>query len=100
MVLAILISGSAFADDKPWAAGVPDKEQAAALAIYRDGNAEFEESRYAQALAKYREAIKHWDHPAIRFNMAVSRVNLDQPLDASEDLDAAIKYGAAPLGAE
>jgi hypothetical protein len=98
VVLAIAWCTSAFADDKPWAAGVPDKEQAAALAIYRDGNAEFEESRYAQALAKYREAIKHWDHPAIRFNMAVALINLEQPLEAAGHLEAAMKFGAAPLG--
>src|SRR5439155_9990662 len=43
-------------------------------------------------------AVKHWDHPAIRFNMAVALVNLDQPLEAYEDLEAAMKFGAAPLG--
>lgn len=86
--------------DKPWAQGVSEQEQAAALAIYREGNTEFEESRYAQALAKYREALKHWDHPAVRFNMAVALVNLDQPLEAYEHLTAALKYGDQPLGAE
>jgi hypothetical protein len=86
--------------DKPWAAGVAQAEQDRALAMYREGNGEFEESRYAQALTKYREAIKHWDHPAIRFNMAVSLINLDQPLEAYDNLTAALKFGAAPIGAE
>jgi len=98
MVLAIAMCTTAFADDKPWAAGVSDKEQAAALAIYREGNAEFEESRYAQALAKYREAIKHWDHPAIRFNMAVALINLEQPLEAAGHLEAAMKFGPTAIG--
>src|SRR5262249_45044475 len=88
------------ADDKPWAVGVPQAEQDSALAMYRDGNGEFEESRYAQAVTKYREAGKHWDHPAIRFNMAVSLINLDQPLEAYENLTAALKFGAAPIGNE
>ena len=57
---------------KPWAAGVPEPEQEIALAIYKEGNAEFEQARYQQALEKYREAIKHWEHPAIRFNMVVT----------------------------
>jgi hypothetical protein len=99
LVLA-LASRLAHADDKPWAAGVSDQEQAAALAMYREGNTEFEESRYKQALVKYEEAIKHWDHPAIRFNMAVALVNLDQPLEAYESLELAMKFGAAPLGAD
>ncbi len=101
LVVGVLSSVTARADpEKPWARGVSEQEQAAALAIYREGNAEFEEARYAQALAKYREAIKHWDHPAVRFNMAVSLVNLDQPLEAYESLTAALQYGDAPLGAE
>jgi hypothetical protein len=101
VVLVGVVSTSVHAEpDKPWAQGVSEQEQAAALAIYKAGNAEFEESRYAQALAKYREAIQHWDHPAVRFNMAVSLVNLDQPLEAYESLTAALRFGDAPLGAE
>jgi len=85
---------------KPWSANVSEAEQELALSIYRAGNAEFEESRYAQALAKYREAIRHWDHPAIRFNMVVCLINLDQPLEAFDDLELALAYGNAPLGGE
>jgi hypothetical protein len=84
---------------KPWAVGVSDEEQTRALAIYKQANAEFEEARYAQALAMYRDAIKHWDHPAIRFNMVVCLVNLDHALEALDDLESALKYGDAPLGA-
>jgi hypothetical protein len=84
---------------KPWAVGVSDAEQTRALEIYKQANAEFEEARYAQALAMYRDAIKHWDHPAIRFNMVVCLVNLDQPLEAFEDLEIALKYGAGPISA-
>lgn len=107
MAIAVVLGvGSAWADtakpsvDKPWAAGVPEAEQATALAMYREGNTEFQESRYAQALVKYRDALKHWDHPAIRFNMAVCLVNLDQPLEAYEHLIAALKYNDAPIGAD
>lgn len=88
----------AFADDKPWAAGVSKEAQDRALALYRDGNTEFGESRFAQALAKYREAITHWDHPSIRFNIAVSLVNLDQPLEAYDHLERSLKFGEAALG--
>ena len=88
----------ASAEPKPWAAGVSQDEQTLAFALFDQGNTEFLELRYAQALAKYREAIKHWDHPAIRFNIAVCLINLEQPLEAFDNLERALKYGAAPLG--
>jgi hypothetical protein len=101
VVIALVWVGTAWAEPaKPWAAGVPEAEQTTALAMYREGNTEFQESRYAQALVKYRDALKHWDHPAIRFNMAVCLVNLDQPLEAYEHLTAALKYNDAPIGAD
>lgn len=83
-----------------WAEGVPEAEQAIAREAYALGNAEFAESRFAQALTKYREAIKHWDHPAIRFNMAVCLINLGQLLEARDDLERSLAYGAAPLGGD
>jgi hypothetical protein len=107
--VAFFVTATARADDQnptspattaPWAAGVSDGEQATALALYKEGNAEFEQARYQQALDKYREAIKHWDHPAIRFNMVVCRVNLDQPREAFDDLELALKYGEPALGKE
>ena len=83
---------------RPWAQGVSETEQEMARALYLEGNAEFIESRFARALAKYREAIQHWDHPAIRFNMAVCLINLDQPVEAREALERSLSYGSTPLG--
>lgn len=83
---------------RPWADGVPEDEQTIALGFYGQGNAEFVESRFAQALAKYRRAIEHWDHPAIRFNMAVCLINLGQLVEARDALERGLAYGAAPLG--
>jgi hypothetical protein len=97
------VEPTAPADDdehRPWAAGVSKDEQVAALALYTSGNREFAESRFAQALAKYREAIRHWDHPAIRFNMAVCLINLDQPVEAMENLERSLVFGDGPLGSD
>jgi hypothetical protein len=77
---------------------VPASEQTIALQYYEEGNREFLESRFAQALAKYREAIAHWDHPAIRFNMAVCLINLGQLIEARESMDLGLAYGADALG--
>lgn len=78
---------------RPWASGVTEAEQAIALDLYVAGNREFTESRYAQALAKYKEALQHWDHPAIRYNMAVCLINLDQPVEARDNLERSFAYG-------
>jgi hypothetical protein len=88
------------ASGRPWADGVPQELQDQALRIFQEGNALFEASEHAAALAKYREALKFWEHPAIRFNAAVALINLDQPLRAFENLELALRYGDAPLGAE
>jgi hypothetical protein len=83
---------------KPWSIGVSDDEQRVALALYDEGNVEFQAARFAQALAKYSEALKHWDHPAIHFNMTVCLINLDQPIEAKLHLERALQHGEEPLG--
>ena len=116
LIVVLFLSATAVADDKPWAAGVTEAEQATAvkpwvvgvsedeqkvaLELYAQANVEFQGARFAQAVTKYKEALKHWDHPAIHFNLAVSLINLDQPLDAHEHLEQALKYGADPFGAD
>jgi hypothetical protein len=99
LVLACLTARAGAAPERPWARGVAEGEQAQALALFREGNVFFEQSRYSQALDKYKQAVIHWDHPAIRFNMAVSLINLDLPLEARDSLDKALAYGAAPFDA-
>jgi hypothetical protein len=83
--------------ERPWARGVSKERQDRALALFKEGNAHFEEGRYREALAKYREAIPHWDHPAIRYNIAVCLVHLDQPLAAYEELEKGLAYDGAAL---
>jgi tetratricopeptide (TPR) repeat protein len=100
--LCLVLSGAARAAEaeRPWAAGVPPERQTAALALFKQGNQQFEESQYLEALAIYKRAIALWDHPAIRYNLAVAHIHLDQPLEAYENLEPALRYGAAPLGGE
>jgi hypothetical protein len=87
-------------DARPWASGVSDEEQELARSLHAEGNTEFAELRFAQALAKYREALRHWDHPAIRFNIAVSLINLDQLVEAKDNLERSLMYRAAALGSD
>lgn len=99
--LLTLAAGPAAAQDgeNPWAKGVSPEQQKTALALFREGNQALKEGIFADAAAKYREALAQWDHPAIHYNLALSLRTLDQPLEQREHLVAAMKYGADPLDA-
>jgi hypothetical protein len=96
----LLWVGWAQAQPRPWAEGVTEEHQARALRLFKEGNQLFEESQHAAAVARYRQAIDVWDHPAIHYNLAVALIHLDQPLEAYHHLEPALKFGAAPLGNE
>jgi hypothetical protein len=76
-------------DSTPWSVGVSKEDQKRAL---------FEEAKYTDAVAKYEEALIAWDHPNIRFNMAVCLINMRQPLVAWNHLQKAVRFGEGPLG--
>jgi len=97
VALLALAPAAAHAEDQPWAVGVTDAQKAKAQAILEEGNQLFLKKDYAQALDKYKAAVAVWDHPAIRFNMVRCLIQLDRPVDASDNLALALEYGAAPL---
>jgi hypothetical protein len=86
--------------NRPWAENVSQEQQEQALQLFEEGNKLFEDSQHTAALAKYRQALKSWDHPAIRYNAATALIQLDQPLGAYENLERALRYGEAPFTAE
>jgi hypothetical protein len=83
--------------DRPWATGVSEAEQKAALVLFREANRLLNDGLFAAAADRYRAALKHWDHPAIHYNLALALVNLDQPVDAYENLQLSVKFGDGPL---
>lgn len=86
--------------DKPWAQGVPQDVQDRARVLYEEGNTLFAQQSHAPALAKYREAIALWEHPLIRFNMAVTEIRLERILEAADDLEKSLAYGDKPFKPE
>lgn len=82
---------------RPWAEGVPPAQQQAAMDAFRAGNALLKDSLFAQASAKYREALQHWDHPRIHYNLALSLMSLDEPIAIYESLQAALRHGPEGL---
>jgi hypothetical protein len=85
------------ASDRPWARAVSPAEQKAAGELFREGNGLLKESLFVAAAEKYREALRHWDHPGIHYNLALALLNLDQPVEVFGQLEEAMKFGAAPL---
>lgn len=97
-VVVLGTGGHARADDtQPWVVGVSAEQKANAKRLLDAGNALFLERDYAGALERYRAAVAAWDHPAIRFNIVRCLIQLDRSIEAYDNLQAALKYGAAPL---
>ncbi len=85
------------AEERPWARGVSQENQKAALELFRAGNTLLKDSVFVQAAEKYRQALALWDHPAIHYNMALALLNLDQPIEVHQHLVKAMRFGVAPL---
>jgi len=88
------------ASDRPWAKAVDPKQQKVAIDLFREGNSLLKESLFVQAAAKYREALSHWNHPGVHYNLALALLNLDQPVEVFSQLEEAMRYGPAPLDAD
>jgi hypothetical protein len=98
--LASTIPASASADEsggRPWAVGVPQDKQTSAFARFNQGNEAFARDDFQTAVARYREALAEWAHPAIRGNLAIALIHLDQPIEAYAQLESAFAFGAAPF---
>jgi hypothetical protein len=93
----VATASPALAAPPPWADGVPEATQDKANALYEEGNTLFAQQAHAPALEKYRAAIALWDHPRIRFNLAVTLIRLEKPLEAADELERALRFGDAPF---
>lgn len=91
---------AAASEPKPWANGVPQAVQDKASALYEEGNTLFAQQAHAPALEKYKAAIAMWEHPLIRFNMAVTEIRLERILEAADNLEKALLYGDKPFKPE
>lgn len=97
MVFAIVCATtSAYADD-PWEQGVSKDNQTKANALFAEGNQLFAQQAHGPALEKYKAAVALWDHPKIRYNIAVVEIRLDRYLEAVDDLEAALRFGQTPF---
>lgn len=85
------------AEERPWAQGTSQAEQQATSKLFDEGNTLLEDALFVEAIEKYQEALTHWDHPAIHYNLAFALLRLNQPIEAHQHLVAALRYGVEPL---
>lgn len=82
--------------DGPWSWGVPLRERKLALHLFEKGNKALQDS-LVEAIAYYKEALLHWEHPAIHYNLAVAQENSKNIDEQYQHLLAAIRYDVSPL---
>jgi len=83
--------------DEPWAEGMSGEQQERANVVFAEANQLFTQLAHAPALEKYKVAVAMWDHPMIRFNMAVTLIRLDRILEAADELERALRFGDKPF---
>lgn len=88
------------ADDCFWPAGGPKEVRQAVQSLVNEGNSLLNQSLFVPAAAKYREALKQCNHPALHYNLALALMNLDQPVEMYQHLSAAIQWGPEPIEKE
>ena len=88
----------ASAEVKAWSRNTSRERRIAARAIFLEANRHLRIPNFRRAAEKYREAITMWPHPAFHYNLAITQLNLVQPIEAWHSLQAALAYGAEPLG--
>ena len=77
---------------------VPASTQRAARQLFLEANVLINDSLFGKAVAKYKQALDLWDHPAFHYNLAIAQINLDQPVIAFGNFQRALRYGNGPLG--
>jgi hypothetical protein len=85
-------------DLDPWEVGTTSEQRQKAREIMAEGNRLIRMPLFAQAAAKYREALSHWDHPVLHYNLAVAQLNLAQIIDAYRSFERSMRHGPEPLG--
>lgn len=78
----------------PWYQGTSAEVRKTAEALYAQALDLHKQLLRDQALAKYEEALKHWEHPHVRWNLALLLTDMGQYLRAYENLEKALAWGS------
>lgn len=81
-----------------WNDGTSPERQDRAQSLYDEANKLVEVASVAAAIGKYKEALSHWDHPKIRYNLAVLLMETGKQVEAYGHIVAALRHGVVALG--
>jgi hypothetical protein len=81
----------------PWSQGVAMGKRQTARDIFLAANDLARKRFFASAAAQYKQAIEIWPHPAFFYNLALSQLQLEQPIEAHANLGRAVEHGPDPL---
>ena len=85
---------------KPWTRGTTPEDRRVANELFLEGNRLFRAPLFARAATQYTAALARWKHPAFYFNLALAQINLGKDVEARDNLERALRYGAEPLADE
>ena len=77
---------------------VTDESRAHARALLKEGNGLAASYQMPAAVAKYQEALRHWDHPVIHFNLSLALNTTGQTVLAYHHILQALRAGPKSLG--
>jgi hypothetical protein len=86
--------------ERPWHQGVPEERKQRARALFQEGRELHQQLLLGEARGRYEEALRLWEHPALRFNLARVLWRMGQPLPAYENLGLALRWGPGSLPAD
>ncbi len=86
---------------KPWFVGTTPADRRRAAELDGEGNELLKQHLFAEAMAKYQEALSHWDHPRIQYHLTIVRIELSEdPVATHESAQAALRYDGRGLTAD
>ncbi|MCG8422839.1 MAG: tetratricopeptide repeat protein [Proteobacteria bacterium] len=75
-----------------------DENRAKARMFFAKGNRLLGDFQFSRAIENYRQALRHWNHPGIYFNLGLAQAALGQTLDAYHSVQQALGGGPEALG--
>lgn len=99
LVTVCLLTGTASAQGepeaapRPWERDVPAEDRRLAETLFTQAVELHEQLLRDQAMARYEEALSHWENPDIRWNLALLMNDMGQYLRAWAHLERALAWG-------
>ncbi len=87
--------------DRPWFRNTTPENRHRAAQLDHEGNALLKQHLFAEAMIKYQEALRYWQHPRIYYHLTIAQIELgEDPVAVHENVQAALRYDGGGLTSE